>query len=43
MINFVRHTYLLYRFLPRILILKVVIRETLSNKGGGGGGHKQNF
>jgi hypothetical protein len=32
MIDFVRHTYFLYRFLPRILILKIVIRETLSNK-----------
>ena len=34
MIDFVRHTYVLYRFLPRILISKIVIRETLSKKRG---------
>jgi len=33
MINFVRHTYFLCRILPRILILKIVIRDTLSKRG----------
>jgi hypothetical protein len=41
MVNFVRHTYFLYRFLPRILIIKIFIRDTRSKKLGGGGGQTE--
>ena len=32
MMNFVRHTYFLYRFILRNFIFKIVIKETLSDK-----------